>query len=142
MRLHVSYSAKIPCDPGRAWQLLQDWGTIEQWDPDVASCEAELLEVGAERHLALKRPVQGLTDFSERIVAVGEKQFTYEFPEGFGPFPEILTTWRVGEQPPRIILGSTIKLPAWMVPVAPIVKRRWQAALKRLADGFARHCSD
>ncbi len=141
MQVTVKLSVRLPCPPAQGWELLHDLAGIQDWGPGIASATAEALEVGAERHIRLARPMNGQDAIVERIVDVDEREFTYEMVDGFGPFPSVLTTWRIGVHPSRVIVGSTIELPKRMIPLAPIAKARWRKELHKLASGFAAHCA-
>lgn len=140
MQFTIKHSVRLSCTPESAWDLLQDLAAIQDWGPDVASATAEPLEIGAERHVKLKQPVSGLDTIVEKIIDIDEREFTYEMVDGFGPFPSVLTTWRIGAHPSRVIIGSTVEMPWWLIPVAPAVKSRWRKAMHALAQAFATHC--
>lgn len=83
----VEYSAGLPCSADEAWKVLRGFGGIADWHPAIVKSgiegEAEILQVGAVRRLALADGAllrERLTEFDD-----GRRALAYVFEES--PLP-------------------------------------------------------
>jgi carbon monoxide dehydrogenase subunit G len=139
--MKVVAKAKAAVPVHQAWPKLADLKALPEWAPDVASCKAETLRLGARRVATLRRPAGGKSDLVETVMALRPQGFTYDIEGGIGPFTSIVTSW---DLEPRgegctVVVSSDLEVGGRWRYAKPLAAWAWKRQLKALAKGFARY---
>jgi carbon monoxide dehydrogenase subunit G len=137
--VHVQVRVKVKAPVHQAWTKLADLGALAKWAPDVASCKAESLRLGARRVAVLKEPAYGKDRLVETVNALRPQGFTYDIEGGIGPMATITTSWDLEPKGDAAVVqvGSDIELSGKMRFAKPLAWLAWRRQLKVLAKGFA-----
>jgi hypothetical protein len=139
----VTVRRKVRSPVHQAWPKLADLAALPRWAPDVASCKAETLRLGARRTVTLKEPAYGKDRLVETVNALRPQGFTYDIEGGIGPLEAIATSWDLEPKGDACVVtvSSELTLARRLRLAKPLVHLRWRRQLKALAKGFARYAS-
>ena len=141
--MKVTVRRKVKAPIHTAWPRLADLGALPKWAPDVASCKAETLRLGARRIATLKEPAYGKDRLVETVNALRPQGFTYDIEGGIGPLEEIVTSWDLEAKADACIVRVTseVKLARRLRFAKPLVWLSWRRQVAALAKGFAKYAA-
>ena len=141
--MKVTVRRKVKAPVHQAWPKLADLGALPKWAPDVSSCKAENLRLGARRIATLKEPAYGKDKLVETVNALRPQGFTYDIEGGIGPLEEIVTSWDLEAKGDACVVKVTseVKLARRLRFVKPLAWLSWRRQVAALAKGFARYAS-
>lgn len=141
--MKVTVRRKVKAPIHTAWPRLADLGALPKWAPDVASCKAETLRLGARRIATLKEPAYGKDRLVETVNALRPQGFTYDIEGGIGPLEEIVTSWDLEPKGDGcvVVVSSDLVLSRKLRFAKPFVYLSWRRTLSALAKGFAKYAA-
>lgn len=141
--MHVQVRAKVHAPIHQAWPKLADLAALSKWAPDVASCRAETLRLGARRIAVLKEPAYGKDRLVETVNALRPQGFTYDIEGGIGPMSAIVTSWDLEANGDAcvVVVGSDVELSGKLRYAKPLAWLAWRRQLKTLAKAFAKYAA-
>ncbi|MEA3135962.1 MAG: Polyketide cyclase / dehydrase and lipid transport [Thermoplasmata archaeon] len=139
----VTVRRKVKAPIHQAWPKLADLAALPKWAPDVASCKAETLRLGARRVATLKEPAYGKDKLVETVNALRPQGFTYDIEGGIGPLETILTSWDLEPKGDDCVVKVTseVKLAGKLRFAKPLVWLSWRRQVAALANGFAKYAA-
>lgn len=141
--MKVTVRRKVKAPVHQAWPKLADLGALAKWAPDVISCKAETLRLGARRIATLREPSYGKDALVETVNALRPQGFTYDIEGGIGPMESILTSWDLEQKGEASIVqvSSEIVLSGKLRYAKPLAWLAWRRQLNALAKGFAKYAA-
>lgn len=141
--MKVVAKAKVAVPVHQAWPKLADLKALPEWAPDVASCKAEKLRLGARRVAVLTKPAYGKPELVETVMALRPQGFTYDIEGGIGPFTSIVTSWDLEAKGENavVVVASDIEVGGKWRRAKWLAGWAWKRQLKALAKGFAAYAA-
>ncbi|HUR25113.1 MAG TPA: SRPBCC family protein [Candidatus Thermoplasmatota archaeon] len=141
--MKVTVRRKVRAPVHQAWPKLADLAALSKWAPDVTTCKAEALRLGARRIATLKEPAYGKDALVETINALRPQGFTYDIEGGIGPLEEIVTSWDLEAKGDACVVKVTseVKLARKLRFAKPLVWLSWRRQVAVLAKGFAKYAA-
>ncbi|MFA5944634.1 MAG: SRPBCC family protein [Candidatus Thermoplasmatota archaeon] len=141
--MKVTVRRKVKAPIHQAWPKLADLSALPKWAPDVATCKAETLRLGARRTATLKEPAYGKAKLVETVNALRPQGFTYDIEGGIGPMDSIVTSWDLEPKGDACVVkvSSEITLAGKLRYAKPLAWLAWRRQLKALAKGFGKYAA-